>query len=215
VQIDESVKTKTKDFICTTVKWLSRIGRINLVYLKEKLIFNRFNKESAFRLKYLCALCFGEYLAYSDYLEANGMILYTLREYAEYQLHIIGFFNLTSLRRFTGSQLIVAARQWHTMVKDNRFKNARKRYKTFRAVAFSWLGYANMLVPEKPDVAESDKLDVYYNRMLKDRGLSMETVRQRKPEPEYFSIYLCRKLIKLLKAMQIREVGSLLICCLF
>jgi site-specific recombinase XerD len=187
---DESVNTKTKEFICTTVKWLSYIGRINPVYLNDKLIFNRFNKEPAFRLKYLCAPCFEERLAYLNYLESNGMSLSTLREYAEYQLHIIGFFNLTSLRRFTRSQLIVVARQWHAMVKGNRLKDARKRYKRFRAVSIGWLGYANLLVSDKPDVAESDKLDVYYNWMLKDRGLSVETVRQRKSELEHFFTYV-------------------------
>jgi site-specific recombinase XerD len=101
------------------------------------------------------------------------------------------FLNLTSLRRFTRSQLIAAARQWGAMGNDNRLKDIGKRYKTFRAVAIGWLEYANLLVSDRPGVAESDKLDAYYNWMLKDRGLSMETVRQRKSELERFSTYVC------------------------
>jgi len=139
---NENINTKTKDFVCTTVKWLSGIGRITPIYLDEKLIFNRFNKEPAFRLKYLCAPFFEERLAYLNHLEANGMSFSTLREYAEYQLHIIEFFNMNSLCRFSSSELTAAAKQWHFMENDNHLKDARKRYKTFHAVASGWFKYA-------------------------------------------------------------------------
>jgi site-specific recombinase XerD len=187
---DENVDTKTKDFVCTTVKWLSTIGRIHPVYLDEELIFNRFNKEPAFRLKYLCAPCFEERLSYLSHLEANGMSFNTLREYAEYQLHIISFLNLTSLCQFKSSEIINAARQWHATGNANGLKDARKRYKTFRAVASGWFKYADLLVSDKPDVAESEKLDAYYNWLLNDKGLSIETVRSRKSELEHFSEYV-------------------------
>jgi len=188
---NESVDTKTKDFICTVVKWLSNTGRINPVYLNEKLIFNRLNKEPAFRLKYLCAPWYEERLAYLNHLETNGMSLSTLREYAEYQLHIIEFLNLTaSLRQFSNSELIAAARQWHAMGNEHRLKDARKRNKTFHAVASGWFAYANLLVSDKPNIPESEKLDAYYNWILKDKGLSTETVRGRKYELDHFLTHI-------------------------
>ena len=189
INADESVDTKTKEFVCTTVKWLSSAGWINPICMDEKLIFNRFNKEPAFRLKYLCAPCFEERLAYLNHLEANGMSLRTLREYAEYQLHIIDFLNLKSLCRLSSNEIAVAAQQWHVKGNDNRIKDARKRYKTFHAVARGWFEYADLLVSNKPCIAESDKLDAYYSWMLQDKGLSMETVRGRKLELERFATY--------------------------
>lgn len=187
---DGLVDTKTKDFVCTTVKWLSGIGRINPVYLNDKLIFNRFNKEPAFRLKYLCAPYFKERLAYLNHLEANGMSPNTLREYAEYQLHIIEFLNLTSLYQFSRGELKAAARQWATLANDNHLKNGRKRYETFHAVASGWFEYANLLVSDKSNIQESEKLDAYCNWMLKDKGLSKETIRNRKLELEHFFTYV-------------------------
>ncbi|MDD4220493.1 MAG: tyrosine-type recombinase/integrase [Sphaerochaetaceae bacterium] len=187
---DERVDTKTKDFVCTTVKWLSGIGWINPVYLNDKLIFNRLNKEPAFRLKYLCAPSFKERLAYLNHLEANGMSFSTLREYAEYQLHIIEFLNLTSLHQFSRGELKVAARHWDTIGNGNRLKKRGKRYKTFLAVASGWFEYTNLIISDKPNIPESEKLDAYCNWMLKDKGLSKETIRNRKLELEHFFTYV-------------------------
>jgi integrase/recombinase XerD len=187
---DKRVDTKTKDFVCTTVKWLSSIGRISPVYLNDKLIFNRFNKEPAFRLKYLCAPYFEERLAYLNHLESNHLSLSTLREYAEYQLHIIEFLNLTSLHQFRRSELTAAARQWHAKGNNIRLQDAGRRYKTFRAVAIGWFEYANLLISDKPNIAGSEKLDAYCNWMFKDKGLSKETIRGRKLELEHFFTYI-------------------------
>jgi len=194
INADESVDTKTKDFVCTTVKWLSGIGWIDPVYMDEKLIFNRLNKRPAIRLKYLSAPCFEERLTCLNHLEANGMSFSSLREYAEYQLHIIEFFNMTSLCRFSSNELVVAAKQWqHAKGNENCIKDARKRYTTFHAVTHGWFAYANMLVSNKPDIAELDKLETYYRWMLKEKGLSIETVRGRKLELERFAIYFTRE----------------------
>ena len=186
---DESVDTKTKDFVCTTVKWLSGIGRINPIYLNEELIFIRLNKEPAFRLKYLCAPYLEERLSYLNHLEVNGMSRSTLREYAEYQLYIIEFLNLIFLCRFSITEITTAARQWQALGIDN-IKNARKRYKTFRAVANGWFEYANLLVSDKPDIAESEKLDEYCNWMLNEKGLSIVTIQNRRLELEHFFTYV-------------------------
>ena len=186
----ESVDTKTKDFVCTTVKWLSGIGRIAPVYLNEGLIFNRLNKEPAFRLKYLCAPYFEERLAYLNHLEDNGMSLCTLREYAEYQLHIIEYFNLKTLCRFRRSEIKAAAKKWDSLRYDNRHQDVGKRYKTFRAVACGWFEYGNLLISEKPDIAESDKIDAYCNWMLNEKGLSQQTIRSRKLELEHFFMHI-------------------------
>jgi site-specific recombinase XerD len=189
INTGESVETKTKEFVSTTVKWLSEIGRINPLFMDENLIFNRFNKMSA-RLKYLCAPFFDERRAYLNHLEVNGMKHSTLREYSVYQLHIIDFMNITTLRRFSESEILTAARKWHAIGNENRPKDTMRRYNTFRAVAFGWFKYSGLFHSDKPDIAESEKLDEYYNWILNDKGLSMETVKKRKLELEQFATYI-------------------------
>ena len=168
---DESVDTKKRDFVCITVKWLSGIGRINPLYLNDELIFNRLNKEPSFRLNYYCAPYFEERLAYLNHLEANGMSFNSLREYAEYQLYIIEFLNLTFSCRFSSSEIKTAAVKWNAMGNNNMLKDSTKRLQYFRKVANGWFKYANLIISDKPNIEESEKLDAYCDWMFKDNYL--------------------------------------------
>lgn len=143
--MSENVDTKTNSFIITTIKWLAGINRIDTRYLDDRNIFNRLNTMVHFKVKYFCAPLYDERLSYLNNLESNGMSLNTLREYAEYQLHVINILDLDFKIKVTESEVLDGLSRWCNKYQEESNKLSRKRYKIFRAVAYGWLGYANIL----------------------------------------------------------------------
>ncbi|MFA6820431.1 MAG: tyrosine-type recombinase/integrase [Bacteroidaceae bacterium] len=186
-----NVDTKTKEFLCTTVIWLSNIGRIAPSYWDKRLIFNRICDTPAFKLKYFGTSFFKERLIFLNYLEANGISFSRLREYAEYQIHIISFFNLKALRMFSKSELFAASEQWDALSSTSCIKG--KRYKTFHAVAYNWFDYLGLIKSEDDNIAEADKLNEYCHWTLKNRGVSVVTIKGRRSELNHFTMFLSQR----------------------
>ncbi|MFA6756095.1 MAG: tyrosine-type recombinase/integrase [Bacilli bacterium] len=188
--LNKDVDTKMRGYVFTTFKWLSSISRINPLYLDNELIFNRFNKNAAYRLNYLHAPFLKERLNFLNHLEANGMSFNRIREYAVYQIHIISFFKLTSLRMFDKNELDNASEKWWHLDKTKNIEERKKRYKNFHAVSFSWFKYLGILTSEDASIPELEKFESYYKWAIINKGLSTETIKSRRLELKHFSYFL-------------------------
>lgn len=201
----QNVNTYMRVYIQTTFKWLSSIDRIDSLYLDPELIFNRLNKNSAYRLNYLHAPFFSERLDFLNHLEINGMDFNGIREYAVYQVHIISFLKLTTLRNFDKKELNTASEEWQNLDKSKNINQRRKRYINFHAVSFSWFKFLGLLASEESNIPESEKLESYYTWAIVTKGLSLETIKNRRLELKHFSCFLFE---------QDHDLKSLTISCL-
>lgn len=178
--------TKKRNFISFTVKWLASIGRVDPCYYDNQLIFNRFNKEPYFRIKYYSAPFFKERLDYLNYLELNGMCKSTLREYAEYQIIIINHLRLKYLAPTNKELICKSAKEWQSLQISNSSNECRKRYKLFHCVLTGWFRYMGLLHTERIISVDRPILDEFCSWMEKEKGLSKFTIESRERELQFF-----------------------------
>jgi integrase/recombinase XerD len=116
-----NVDTKTNDFVCTTMKWLSGIYRLDTRFYEEDNLFNLFNTLMVYKLKYFSAPLYKERVAYLQYQRQRGMSLNTLREHAETQLFVIDMLGLNAPRVVHEEEVRVALIKWDKTPPANTF----------------------------------------------------------------------------------------------
>jgi integrase/recombinase XerD len=184
------VDTKTNDFVCTTIKWLSGIHRLDARFYEEDNLFNLFNTLMVYKLKYFCAPLYKERIAYLQYQRQRGMGLKTLREYAETQLFVINMLGLVVPCMVHEEEVWTALTKWDRTSQGRHKCQSRKGHCSFRTVAFGWLRYVNLLNENHTPVYEGYKLESYYDWIITEKGLSKETKKSRRIELQQFTTFL-------------------------
>lgn len=185
-----NVDTKTNDFVCTTMKWLTGIHRLDTRFYEEDNLFNLFNTLLVYKLKYFCAPLYKERIAYLQYQRSRGMSFNTLREHAETQLFVIDMLGLNTPRLIHEEEVWAALMKWDKTSQGRHKSHSHKGHKSFRAVAFRWLRFANLLNQKHTLVYEGDKLNSYYDWIITEKGLSEETKKTRSIELQQFTAFL-------------------------
>lgn len=178
------------DVVCIIYSWLSSIGLIEQKFLDEGSIFNRLYDGTVFKMRYFSAPLYDERCRHLDFLDKQGMQTRILMQYAEFHLHIVGYFMLDSERvrkGFSMDEIIDAA---HSFGKLHGEKSAHSRYQRFRGVCVSWFSFIGAIIEEKTSYPGSYIVDSFCKWHLEEKGSSPGTVLMIRHELKSFFEYI-------------------------
>lgn len=181
-----------------TFDWLDYTGLVDEHINKYSLYAEIFPRVDA-RLRQASYPLLGERIEYLAKCKSQHMALSTLKIVACYQIRIIELLNLTSIRTISCDEIETAAYRWSIESKCPSKRQDESEYSrtSFKHHAISWLSAIGCYHNENPLKSYSIYVDTYLSWMLREKGLSPQTIRNRKSHLITFFEYLTRNGLQL------------------
>ena len=178
-------------------KWLDSMGLLDKRYSRDSFVAQLLPDASA-RIRFASYPFLDERIAHLKQGMSQMMAESTLRERANFHLHVIDGLKLYTKRTIQLSEIEAAAVRWNNQPRTpekltygntgkNRFLHNAKNFLT-------WIG---CYVPEENHYHEKQKVEQYLTWILQERGLSKHTVVNRRSQLIQFMTYLQNKKIAL------------------
>lgn len=182
---------KASFLVSTVVQWLDDMGRLDLRFNDESILFNRFSSVCHYTIRYLAYPFYEERLSYLRFLESRGMSFNRLHEYAWMQLIIIDHLHLSEVDRVHESDIEkVILGKVNEDTSQGRIPS-KKWTKTFRAVAYGWLSYMGLLPRKQGKATTGHEVVLQYIKWAKEaKGLASATLESRERELNCFMSFL-------------------------
>lgn len=163
-------------YIIRAIDFLDYCGLLDERYYDKTLNVLVSSKHAKIGL--IMAPFFKERIGFIKELHSKGYKPCVLREYAQYQLHIIDLLNLKEHREVTEEEILSAAKIWKNHSDINRRKKAGTRCNDtfFVSVAKKWLAFANMYQFEEVSKTICEIRIEHYLQDLRYRGYSIATI---------------------------------------
>lgn len=164
-------------FMRLATDWLGKIGRLDSRFNDSDLLLNQLFSRGFFKYRYLESPMLEERLEYLTKWKDSGASVCTLRNIAQYQLHLIDYLHIDQRSMVTEDDLLSAADDWWTAVipgvqKKCMSKTSKRRFLT---IGRGWLTYMNMLEFKEEVVFLRDKIEDYLEWLVNDKGYSERT----------------------------------------
>lgn len=174
-------KKGRRRFIVVAKDWLKFCNRLELLQEDSVPIFNELFEKKHTRRKMVAAPLLNERIEYLQYWKEHGAKRATLRIYAEYELHIIKYLSLETLRRISLKEIYEAAKVW---AKDKRSNGRFTKYskcaeRRFIIYSKKWLAYMKNLEVKADEYPFYNESQSYLDYLLSVKEYSSRTIKTR------------------------------------
>lgn len=178
-------------------KWLDSLGLLDKRYSQDSLVAQLLPDASA-RIRFASYPFLDERIAHLEQGRSQMMAESSLRERANFHLHVIDGLKLYTKRTILLPEIEAAAVQWNNQPRTPEkltYGNTGKN--RFLHNAKNWLTWIGCYVPDEIHYHERQKVEQYLTWILRERGLSEHTVVNRRSQLIHFMTYLQNKKIAL------------------
>ncbi|EIY55025.1 hypothetical protein HMPREF1069_04950 [Bacteroides ovatus CL02T12C04] len=172
--------TTQAKFILISLNWLGDLGMVKNYNPSDNILSSIFSR-AFHKRRYLTKPLLEERISYVQKWKDLGATDGTLRNIAQYQMHVMDYLPLTELRSVRESEIVQAAKKWETVaIPSNHKRSGRRECRlAFIRVAKGWLEHLNMYVSEPILPDQYQYIESYLDYLLREKGYSCNTIESR------------------------------------